>query len=352
MLQIGDKVRFLNSIGGGIVRKFQGKDIVLVEEEDGFETPVLARECVIIEAVNDLNFPVGKPQPTVAPVLVEMQQQISSSPAYAYGDETPEGEQLSIYLAFVPQNIKQLQSTATDLYLVNDSNYFLSYTLATAAEDNKEQLRAESKIEPNTKELLATIEKTALNDWEHIRLQCLPFKTKNYAAKAAIDAKMRINPVKFYKLHSFIENDFFDEDALLLSVVERDMPVSKISITPDEAKEMFQPTKAEQPRKRIGDRHSKKSEIIEIDLHINALLDTMTGMSAADMLQYQLDKFNRTLQENKNKKEQKIVFIHGKGEGTLRRELTKQLKSNYPGYYVQDASFREYGFGATMVTIK
>mgnify|MGYP003186667867 CR=1 FL=1 len=38
-IQIGDKVRFLNSVGGGVVRGFRGKDQVLVEDEDGFEVP-------------------------------------------------------------------------------------------------------------------------------------------------------------------------------------------------------------------------------------------------------------------------------------------------------------------------
>ena len=44
-IQIGDKVRFLNSVGGGVVRGFRGKDQVLVEDEDGFEVPALIKEC-------------------------------------------------------------------------------------------------------------------------------------------------------------------------------------------------------------------------------------------------------------------------------------------------------------------
>ena len=31
-MKIGDKVRFLSEVGGGIVKGFRGKDIVLVEE--------------------------------------------------------------------------------------------------------------------------------------------------------------------------------------------------------------------------------------------------------------------------------------------------------------------------------
>ena len=49
MMKIGDKVRFLNEIGGGIVKGFRGKDIVLVEDADGFDIPMPMRECVVID---------------------------------------------------------------------------------------------------------------------------------------------------------------------------------------------------------------------------------------------------------------------------------------------------------------
>lgn len=51
-MKIGDKVRFLNEIGGGIVKGFQGKDIVLVEDADGFDIPMAVRECVVIDTDN------------------------------------------------------------------------------------------------------------------------------------------------------------------------------------------------------------------------------------------------------------------------------------------------------------
>ena len=56
--------------------------------------------------------------------------------------------------------------------------------------------------------------------------------------------------------------------------------------------------------------------------------------------------------ENKTKKGQKIVFIHGKGEGVLRSAILSELKLKYKNFSVQDASFKEYGFGATMVTVR
>ena len=89
-----------------------------------------------------------------------------------------------------------------------------------------------------------------------------------------------------------------------------------------------------------------------MDLHITELLDNTNGLSNADMLNYQLEKFHEVLAKYAVNKGQKIVFIHGKGDGVLRKAIEKELKTKYKQYYYQDASFREYGFGATMVTIK
>ena len=89
-----------------------------------------------------------------------------------------------------------------------------------------------------------------------------------------------------------------------------------------------------------------------IELHIGELLDDTHGMSNSEILNYQLDKFREVLEQYKNKREQRIVFIHGKGDGVLRKALLDELKRKYPTFRHQDASFQEYGFGATMITIK
>ena len=47
-MKIGDKVRFLSEVGGGIVAGFQGKNIVLVEDEDGFQVPMRLTEVVVV----------------------------------------------------------------------------------------------------------------------------------------------------------------------------------------------------------------------------------------------------------------------------------------------------------------
>ncbi len=46
MAKIGDTVRFLNSVGGGKIVRIDGQ--MAYVDEDGFETPVLLRECVVV----------------------------------------------------------------------------------------------------------------------------------------------------------------------------------------------------------------------------------------------------------------------------------------------------------------
>ena len=65
-----------------------------------------------------------------------------------------------------------------------------------------------------------------------------------------------------------------------------------------------------------------------------------------------MDIFKKTMEEYKKKKGQKIIFIHGKGEGVLRQTLIHELNYRYKSCTYQDASFQEYGYGATQVTIK
>ena len=69
------------------------------------------------------------------------------------------------------------------------------------------------------------------------------------------------------------------------------------------------------------------------------------------MLNYQLDKFREVMNANVKHAGTRIVFIHGKGEGVLRKALLDELRRKYPRCEAQDASFREYGFGATLVKI-
>lgn len=390
-MKIGDKVRFLSESGGGVIAGFQGKNIVLVEDEDGFQIPTPIND--VIQVIDD-DYSTGKvvgstlPKPTsVKNALTssapdDEEEPIDDDPSTkeisfrAPAEERKGGNLLSCYLAFVPMDMKDMTHTRFESYFVNDSNYYVRFTYLSA-EGNSWKLKSSMKVEPNTKEFIEEFGKEDLNDLGHVAIQLLSYKRdKSFMLKPTIDVQFRIDAVKFYKLHTFQENDFFEVPALLYTIVENDKVTRPLVVDSKQLKEeMYQKepkdhievTKADEKgndtyvrryndRKQTGNpfqlKHRGDEDIVVVDLHAHELLDTTTGMSAIDILNFQLQKFRDTLQQYKDKKGQRIVFIHGKGEGVLRRALINDLNYRYKKYQYQDASFQEYGYGATQVTIR
>lgn len=88
---------------------------------------------------------------------------------------------------------------------------------------------------------------------------------------------------------------------------------------------------------------------MEVDLHINQLVKSTKGMSNHDMLTLQLDTAKRQLEFAIKKRLQKVVFIHGVGEGVLKLELEYLFGRYNVKFY--DANYQKYGLGATEVYI-
>lgn len=380
-MKIGDKVRFLSEVGGGRVSGFQGKDIVLVEDEDGFEIPTSVRDVVVVEQDD---YAMGKmisakmeaQQKAEEHAATELHQDSRSIKSilndhdeqtdmhvdeYDAADreitfrapvqEREGGNKLSAYLAFVPVDIKEITHTRFETYVVNDSNYYIHYSYLVA-EGNAWTLKSVGEVEPNTKLFIEEFGREVLNDMGRIGVQLTAYKKdKPFLLKPAIDVQFRIDPVKFYKLHVFEENEFFEQPSLLFTIVDNDEVARPLVVDSKRLKEqMYKDEKIiahEGKKKRLKD-----DGTLVIDLHADELLETTAGMNAADILHYQLDVFKKTMNENKKKKGQKIVFIHGKGEGVLRHALVHELNYRYKSCTYQDASFQEYGYGATQVTIK
>jgi hypothetical protein len=270
-------------------------------------------------------------------------------------EETPEGEKITTCIAFLPVDAKNMTTTSYESYFVNDSNYFLYYNYMSR-ENNAWQSRSNGLIEPNTKIFLEEFDKSHLNEIEKICVQFIAFKhQKSFGFKNPVSVELRIDTVKFYKLHAFRENDYFDENALVYNITRNDIPERDMLVNAGDLENALREKERidNNRRPRIQKIEKKdKNEIIEVDLHINQLLDSTAGMSNADMLEYQLKKFNEVMTKNLHHKNQKIVFIHGKGDGVLKNALLKEIKTKYKRCVAQDASFQEYGFGATMVIIK
>lgn len=89
---------------------------------------------------------------------------------------------------------------------------------------------------------------------------------------------------------------------------------------------------------------------MEVDLHINQLVPKSKHLSNYDMLTLQLETAKRQLEFAISKRIQRVVFIHGVGEGVLRSEL-EYLFGRYDNVKFYDADYKKYGRGATEIYI-
>ena len=409
-MNIGDKVRFLNAVGGGRITGFQGKDLVLVTDEDGFEVPTLRHEIVVVDTdgynlerkpapgrkskeINPYDAAerrsrakvgAGETHTSVKAALAAHDGEDESDETYAFAGEDTDpadreitfrarplerkgADQLNLHLAFVPADTRKLSVTEFEAYFVNDSNLFVRYLVLTQ-HGTDYRLWREGLVEPNRKVFLAKLTHTDLPDLERLTFQLIAYKEdKPFALKLPLNVTLRVDGTKFYKLHTFGDSDFFDEPALVRCLVENDRPAKSVSVSAECIEEALITPEIESRR----DRPARKSDqvghatraavpsaatldrnaIVEVDLHATAVLDSTAGLTSADILTCQLRVFHQTLQQYAKEPGRRIVFIHGKGEGVLRAAILKELKRHYPRCTHQDASFREYGFGATMVTI-
>ena len=178
-LKVGDKVRFLSETGGGKVAGFQGKNIVLVEDEDGFQIPTPVNDVVLV-STDDYN--ISKVHTSESGVKLPEVDENGVEEDYDPADreitfrkkaeERKDGNKLSAYLAFVPHDEKMITNTRFDSYLVNDSNYYLDY-LYLSGENMNWTTIDRGTAEPNTKVYLTTVDRSNLNSLQHLAVECL-----------------------------------------------------------------------------------------------------------------------------------------------------------------------------------
>lgn len=124
------------------------------------------------------------------------------------------------------------------------------------------------------------------------------------------------------------------------------------------AQQMAAKSKADEANKRRaigneanGKKEARQDETMEVDLHIAALLPGRNDIAASEILPYQIKAFRKVMQAEIRHRGKRIVFIHGNGEGVLKKQLQTILHREYPTCLTMEARMQKYGTGATMVVI-
>lgn len=334
----GDRVKFLNEAGGGIVVRLIDNKQALVQIEDGFEIPMLISNLVKTDAVGERNtaadknvsvpqrkLPEKKEVPVQAPEKQALKVKESARPLFA----------------LVPISQKANTEARFELHLLNDGDFHLYYMVALEKAEWL-MLHEKGELEPEMKVSLGTFTLQELVRVNNIVIDFLVYKEEDYKYQAPINSKINIKSLNLQRESSFRENDFFYENACIVDCTPFETLVNKAEIIVPKENQEIKPAKAPE----------KNSDIEEIDLHIEEIVEDMTGLEAGEILKIQMARFTTALEGAIKSKTKKIVFIHGVGNGKLKFELRRTLENQYAHLKYQDASYAEYGFGATMVILK
>lgn len=345
MIQIGDKVKFLNAVGGGRVVSFQSKNIAVVEDHDGFEIPILISELVQVPEVESYERTSRK---------TEADKPVVETPKPApkpVAELIPGNDKPRFYMAFYPTDQNNPIGGEIEVYLINDSNFTLLYHYVHF-DGEKYQTVDAGELEPNTKNYLEGLSMSDLSNLPKFLFRIIPYMKEGKKLTAVVEKEVTVNAVKFYKEKSFSKNDYFDGNAMIFDLVTNPLQEEMDKLTEKDFKKIVN----EKDKENRPVEEEKKvplfPEILEVDLHIEELIDNATGLSNREILDIQMDKFQSEMELAIKNRVKRVVFIHGVGNGVLKQEIAKRLSSKYARFQFQDASFKEYGFGATMVIFR
>ncbi len=121
-VKVGDTVRYLNAVGGGRVTRIV--DGVAYVDDEGFETPVLVKECVVVGNSPAFSGNISAPVKDKTPAPTQ-KKAADVAPTKLPVVETAGGNTLNLVIGFEPVDIKALSQSSFEAYIVNDSNYYL-----------------------------------------------------------------------------------------------------------------------------------------------------------------------------------------------------------------------------------
>ncbi len=347
----GDKVKFLNEKGGGVVVRMIDSRMVLIAIEDGFEIPVLINEIVLVgeRVVNE------KLEVQIESVRREQEAQLeeaerSRKTALRRFAKNPEVE--GIYLAYLPHEQQWILTGPIDVVLVNHTPAIMLYSITLSLKDGFSNADY-GQIDPNSKIVIDTISRDDLNDWCTGMVQGMLVFEQSDLAYQPLYAPFDVKPSRFYKEGSYSMSAILGDKAIMLNL----NTLSQLKISGSLQQALMHERVIEQPHKQIIrekaliDKHRTADGIAVVDLHIGEIMENIAGLSSRDMFNIQMDYFKKTLDSAMRNDYEKITYIHGVGNGVLKNAIVQAL-DDFEQIEQRTASMQKFGVGAIDVMIK
>ncbi|HTL81159.1 MAG TPA: DUF2027 domain-containing protein [Bacteroidia bacterium] len=342
-LNKGDKVRFLNEKGEGVITRIINPTTAMVEIEDGFEYEYPLNQLVPAEPINTA---VSLKREDGTRKTEDRKEDVEKH------DEKRVNYPEGIYLAFIPKNQQFPSAGKIDLVLFNNSSYDIYFTLSL--KDGREWMCMESgAMRPYTEFEIETLTPQQIDEWGQLKTDALFFSGDSYQHRDPVSTVLKMAGVKFFKDSTFRENGLTEGIAWIADVVvlEEENIVETKPLTNADIQRMLKEKEQKISSSKVSIPHQKNQlSEKEVDLHIEELLDNWNGMTNAQLIDVQLKRVQQELDEAIANKLQRIIFIHGVGNGRLKTEV-RRILSAQKGIRFHDASFQRYGFGATEVEL-
>lgn len=354
--KIGDKVRFLDEMGGGKITAILDNKMVNLETEVGFEIPVLSSELILDYRAQPTP---KKITPTTMGSSSSEERQPTPTPT-----PTPENnisainpwgkvkEEEGIYLIFEPHNQQWVLTGEIDVILVNHTSFEILYNLFLETGGLLTGIDYGS-VPVSSKIILETISRDDIENWTKGAVQILLHEEQVEKLYLPIHAVINIRGSRFFKEGSYISNTLANGKALI-SVIALKSTFQPAGSNESELKMSSKATKLQSKTKiepPFIEKFKTQYREAVVDLHIGEIVNNISGLSSRDMFNLQLEYFQKALNSAITNNYRKVTFIHGVGNGTLKNALIKALKEreNLKG---QSASISKFGVGALDVIIE
>lgn len=327
----GDRVKFLNEKGGGVVRRLLDANTIEVTIEDGFDLPFKISEII--------------PDPQYMKVEEKDERQDSVLHPESEQETGREGLLSSaslstgVYFALRPQ-IPERPSGVSDVLLVNNSGTEIIYNVYTW---DKGRFRGAhyGNMEQGKIVILDSVDFQGAEKWCRALFQLMFHEDLSQNPPEPVTAGLKIKHSRLMHEETYGPNDFFDQPAL----IRRLFPFAQESEQPPvlvKREESLSQSLIEQHRVADGE--------AEVDLHFDKLPSWNPDTPADQIMRIQLDYLRRTLESAISAGYRKLVYVHGVGAGVLKIEIRKVLET-YDFIEFYDASISKYGIGATELRI-
>ena len=354
--KIGDKVRFLNEPGGGIITKIISTSMVNVAIEEGFEIPTMTSELLLSTNSEDkasifheeinVNHEITTAEPNTSSEFESLSSSLKRMRVKSNQDE-------GVFIALIPHDQKWLVTGLVDLYIINSTEYDILYNFYLNNEGKINGIDYGS-VEAESKILIETISRDDIDLWRKGYIQLMFHSDKSESLYLPVNADYTIRATQMVRDTAYINTAFLEEKSFLVKLIlKTEMQAYKSA----EAEKKYDQQniiekKAEQkkPLPLISKHRTDKREAV-VDLHIGELVDNISGLSSKDMLDLQIRYFEKCLNSAIESRYRKVTFIHGVGNGTLKYSITEKIK-DYSGLENYDASLAKFGVGAIDIIIR